>query len=235
MSGTGAQKKWLTLTAVVLAAAAVFLLGYLLAAQSGATRAAPQQAEKQQESPLAKLARRSPADPLALGRPDAPVVLLNYGDYRCPFCAKFSRDIEPELIERYVRDGLLRIEWRDFPIFGEESLEAAKAGRAAAAQGKFWEYLGAIYRAAPERGHPALPHDKLVDYAEQVGIADIPRFQTDMNDPATMAAIQADATEGSQIGVSSTPTFLVNGDPILGAQPLEQFAGAIEQAKAAAE
>ena len=72
---------------------------------------------------------------MALGKPDAPVVMINYAELRCPFCAKFSRDIEPELIKRYVDAGVLRLEWRDFPIFGEESLEAAKAGRAAAAQG----------------------------------------------------------------------------------------------------
>lgn len=235
MAGTGAKKKWLNATAAVLAVLVVFLLGYMLASQGGSNQAAPQRAEQQQESPLAKLARRAPGDPLAIGKPDAPVVLLNYGDYRCPFCAKFSRDIEPELIKRYVDDGVLRIEWRDFPIFGQESLEAAKAGRAAAAQGKFWQYLGAIYQAAPPRGHPSLPHDKLVDYAEQVGITDVPKFEADMNSPATMAAIQADANEGSETGVSSTPTFLVNGEPILGIQPLDQFLNTVEQAKAAAE
>lgn len=235
MAGTSVKKTWLNMTAAVLAVVVVFLLGYMLASQSGSNQAAPQQAEKQQESPLAKLARRTPGDPLAIGKPDAPVVMLNYGDYRCPFCAKFSRDIEPELIKRYVDDGVLRLEWRDFPIFGEESLEAAKAGRAAADQGKFWQYLGAIYQAAPPRGHPSLPHDKLVDYAKQVGITDIPKFEADMNAPATMAAIQADANEGSETGVSSTPTFLVNGKPILGIQPLDQFLNTVEQAKAAAE
>ncbi|GAA4872857.1 DsbA family protein [Saccharopolyspora cebuensis] len=235
MGGTSAKRKWLNVTAAVLVAVVAFLLGHLVTSQGGSDRAAPQQAEQQQESPLAKLARRTPGDPLALGRHDAPVVMLNYGDYRCPFCAKFSQDIEPELIKRYVDSGVLRLEWRDFPIFGEESIEAAKAGRAAAAQGKFWEYLGAIYHDSPGRGHPPLPHDTLIDYAEQVGITDIARFEADMNSPATLSAIQADAVEGSEIGVSSTPTFLVNGDPILGAQPLDQFVQAIEQAKAAAE
>lgn len=233
MSGTG-KKKWLNVTAVVLAVAAAFLLGNMLTSLGGSDEAAPPRAEKQQENPLAKLARRAPGDPMALGKPDAPVVMLNYAELRCPFCAKFSRDIEPELVKRYVESGVLRIEWRDFPIFGEESIEAAKAGRAAAAQGKFWEYAGTIYQDAPEKGHPSLPHDKLVDYAKQVGITDIAKFEADMNDPATLEAIRADATEGSQIGVSSTPTFLVNGEPILGAQPLDQFAQTIERAEAAA-
>lgn len=234
MGKTSTKKKWLTVTAAALAAVVVFLLGYMLASLLGSNQAAPQHPEKQ-ESPLAKLARRAPGDPLALGKPDAPVVMLNYSDFRCPFCAKFSRDIEPDLIQRYVDSGVLRIEWRDYPIFGEESLQAAKAGRAAAAQDKFWEYQGAIYQDAPENGHPSLPHDKLLDYAKQVGITDIPKFESDMNDPATLSAIRDDATEGSEVGVSSTPTFLINGDPILGAQPMDQFHSAIEQAKKAAE
>ncbi len=233
MSGAG-KKKWLNVTAVVLAVVAAFLLGTMLTSRGSSDQAAPQQAEKQQESPLVKLARRTPGDPLAIGKPDAPVVMLNYSDYRCPFCAKFTRDIEPELIKRYVESGVLRIEWRDFPIFGEESLEAAKAGRAAAAQGKFWEYVGAIYQDAPEKGHPSLPHDELVGYAQRVGITDIAKFEADMNDPATLEAIRADAIEGSQIGVSSTPTFLVNDEPILGAQPLDQFVQTIERVEAAA-
>lgn len=228
MGGTSVKRKLLYGIAGALALVAAVLLGKMLATQNGSDETA----QPQQEKPLAKLARRTPGDPMALGKPDAPVVMLNYSDFRCPFCAKFSRDVEPELIKRYVDAGVLRLEWRDFPIFGEESLEAAKAGRAAAAQGKFWEYIGTIYAEAPEKGHPALPHDKLVDHARRVGITDIAKFEADMNDPATFSAIQADATEGSQIGVSSTPTFLVNGEPILGAQPLEQFAGIIEQAKA---
>lgn len=234
MASTGVAKKWLTMTAVVLGVVVVFLLGYMLTSQRGAHQSTPQHTQTQQENPLAKLARRTPGDPLAIGKPDAPVVMLNYGDYRCPFCAKFSRDIEPELVKRYVDTGVLRLEWRDFPSFGEESLEAAKAGRAAAAQGKFWQYLGAIYHEAPPRGHPSLPHDKLIDYAKQVGITDIPKFEADMHNPATDAAIQADAHQGAQIGVSTTPTFLINGHPILGTQPLEEFLSAIEQAKVAA-
>ena len=234
MGKTSTNKKWLNVAAAVLAVVVVFLLGYMLASVLGSNQATEQQPE-QQESPLAKLARRAPDDPLALGKPDAPVVMLNYSDYRCPFCAKFSRDIEPGLIKRYVDSGVLRIEWRDFPIFGEESLQGAKAGRAAAAQGKFWQYQAAIYQEAPENGHPSLPHDKLLDYAKKVGITDIPKFESDMNDPATMSAIRADVSEGSEIGVSSTPTFLINGEPILGAQPADQFESAIEQAKAAAK
>ncbi|MDN5759410.1 MAG: DsbA family protein, partial [Tomitella sp.] len=75
--------------------------------------------------PLGDLATRIEGDPLALGSVDAPVVLVEFADYRCSFCAKFSRDIAPDLIDEYVDSGQLRIEWRDMPIYGEESMLAA--------------------------------------------------------------------------------------------------------------
>lgn len=76
--------------------------------------------------PVGDMARRVDGDPLARGPVDAPVVLVVYSDYRCPFCAKFSHDTEPQLVDKYVEAGKLRIEWRDLPIFGEESMVAAR-------------------------------------------------------------------------------------------------------------
>ncbi len=68
-----------------------------------------------------KLARRDAGDALAQGRADAPVVLIEYADFKCGYCGKFARDTEPALVKKYVDDGTLRIEWRNFPIFGAES------------------------------------------------------------------------------------------------------------------
>ncbi|GAA2810356.1 DsbA family protein [Saccharopolyspora taberi] len=216
----------LNVLAGVLAAAVVFLLGYVLATQNQPQAAPP---PPQPESPLDKLARRDPGDPVAKGRPDAPVVLVNYSDFRCPFCAKFGRDIEPELLRRFGDD--LRVEWRDFPIFGQESLDAAMAGRAAAAQGRFWEFHDTAFAQAPPSGHPPMPRERLVELARQAGVPDLARFEAELDDPAAFAAIQADAMEGSELGVSSTPTFVINGEPVLGAQPIEHFVDVIERAR----
>jgi protein-disulfide isomerase len=183
--------------------------------------------------PLGDLARRIPDDPMAQGRVDAPVVMVMFSDYRCPFCAQFSRETEPELVSRYVENGTLRLEWRDFAIFGPESTSAAEAGRAAAAQGLFWEYNRAIYADSPDRAHPDLPDEKLLAYARQVGVPDMARFEQDMNSPATAKAVAADVAEATSLGVPSTPAFVIDGNPILGAQPLAQFTAAIDRAAAA--
>lgn len=176
------------------------------------------------------MARRQAGDPLALGDPAAPVVMVMFADFRCPFCAKFSRDTEPELVKRFVDNGTLRIEWRDLPIFGDQSMQGARAGRAAAAQGKFWEFNRAVFAAAPERGHSDLTDDALIGFARQVGVPDVDRFAKQMRSNEFDAAINADVEQGSSIGVPSTPAFVLNGVPILGAQPTDVFIAAVNEA-----
>ncbi|NKZ10881.1 thioredoxin domain-containing protein [Mycolicibacterium septicum DSM 44393] len=176
--------------------------------------------------------RRQAGDPLALGAPDAPVALVVFSDYRCPFCAKFSRDIEPELVKRYVDAGRLRIEWRDFPIFGPQSMSAARAGRAAAEQGKFWQFNSAVYAAAPERSKADLTDEALIGFARQAGVPDIDRFTAAMRGDTFDAVINSDLARGTGIGVPSTPAFLINDVPTLGAQPIDDFVRAIDGALA---
>ncbi|RCW44467.1 protein-disulfide isomerase [Halopolyspora algeriensis] len=235
MGTTGGKKRLRNLNALVAVLVAVIavLLGSMLINRGGesSTEAAESSAEQPRNSPLDSPARREPDDPMAMGRTDAPVVLVAYEDFRCPFCAKYATEVAPELKKRYVETGVLRIEWRDFPVFGPQSDRAAKAGRAAARQGAFWRFHDVVYSHAPRRGKPELPPAKLIDYAEQAGISDIERFKADMQDPAVDRAIRRDVAEGTRIGVSATPTFLVNGEPIMGAQPLSTFVSTIEQAR----
>lgn len=179
---------------------------------------------------LAAVERRQPGDPFAMGAADAPVVMVVYSDYRCPFCAKFSRDTEPILIDKYVDEGVLRIEWRDLPIFGDQSMAAARAGRAAADQAKFREFATAVFAASPDRGHPDLTPEALRGFAAAAGVADLDRFDRYAADPSVDQDIYADMLEANTIGVSSTPSFVVNGTPILGAQPVGVFEQVIEAA-----
>ncbi|WP_067567037.1 DsbA family protein [Nocardia acidivorans] len=184
---------------------------------------------------LAKLGRREANDPLALGKVDAPVVMVEYSDFQCSFCRTFGRTIEPKLISKYVEQGVLRIEWRNFPIFGQESENAARAAWAAAQQGRFWEFHHAVQTGAPEKKNTgALTPDRLADFAEQAGVPNMTRFRADQESPAAAAAVQRDAAEAYSLGASSTPTFLVNGRPVLGAQPIEQFSAVIDAAAKAA-
>jgi protein-disulfide isomerase len=195
----------------------------------GASTAQPQTEPEQTDDPLAQLARREADDPMALGREDAPVVMINYSEFQCPFCGKFARDTEPTLVKDYVDKGILRIEWRDFPYLGQESLTAARAGRAAGAQGKFWEFHDAMYDKQLPPNSGQLTEDHLADVAGKAGL-DVERFRLDMRSPDATAAIQRDFKEGQAIGVTGTPAFIINGQPVIGAQPTAEFVKVIEQA-----
>ncbi|MDR3033006.1 MAG: thioredoxin domain-containing protein [Kitasatospora sp.] len=196
---------------------------------SGKTKPESSKPSPRDEALLA-LARRDKSDQLAMGRADAPVVMIEYADYQCPFCSKFARDTEPELIRSYVGKGLLRIEWRNFPIFGKESEQAARAAWAAGRQQKFQEFHEQAYAKPHKRNTGAFAEDKLVVLARAAGVPDLDRFRKDMNSAKAKAAVKRDMDEGMQLGVTSTPAFLVNDKPILGAQPVGSFKKAIKQA-----
>lgn len=236
----------------VVVALLLALVGYLLLRETGgdetpaadAPAAADQADQAGQESgerertpeevpgreAMEGIARFEEDDPLALGPVDAPVVMTVHSDYRCPFCAKFSREIEPELIEEYVEPGHLRIEWRDLPIFGEDSMVAARAARAAADQGRFWEFTHALYADAPASGHPEHTEDDLVGYAREAGVADLDRFRTDMAGTAFDEDIEADRAVSTALGATSTPTVFINGTGVVGARPAEVFKQVIDRA-----
>ncbi|MDA3625253.1 thioredoxin domain-containing protein [Saccharopolyspora oryzae] len=224
------------IVAVVVAAVAALAWGAFSgggpspesAQQPGATQ------QNDMSAALKVLQRRQPDDPFAMGRVDAPVVMIKYEDFRCPFCSKFAADVEPELIKRYVETGVLRIEWRDFPIFGDESVEVAKAARAAGRQGMFWQFHYAAYERGNGGERPSFPEETIQQVAREAGVPDLAKFNADRNDPAILEAIQLDAAEGQALGASSTPTFIINGQAVLGAQPLDQFVAVIEEERAKA-
>ena len=223
--------RWaLALLAVLAVAAASFLMGR---ASSPSAAAAVDDATN--VGAVGEQARRQADDPLAIGAVDAPVVMVMFSDFRCPFCARFSQVTEPVLVENYVEDGLLRIEWRDLPVFGEPSLIAARAGRAAAEQGRFWEYSRALYEAAPDRGYPDLTPARLRDFAVQVDMPDLERFERDISSDRFDAAIAEDVTQARSLGLSGTPSFVIGGDPVVGAQPTEIFENIIGQALASSD
>jgi protein-disulfide isomerase len=179
--------------------------------------------------------RRDADDPMAIGDVDAPVVLTEWLDLRCPYCAVFSRDTLPSLVRDYVDTGRVRIEFHDVAFFGEQSEDAAVAARAAGNQGKFVEYVTAVYDAAPARGHADLPRARLVEFAEEVGVPDVARFTADLDDLDVRAEAQASTRSAQQIGVSAVPFFVAGGTALSGAQPEETFREFLDQALAEVE
>jgi len=177
------------------------------------------------------LARRDGEDPAALGEEDAPIVLIGYSDYQCPYCARWVEEVQPELVERYVEPGDLRIEWREFPYMGESSHMLAVGAHAAGEQGAYWDYHDAVYgdQDTYKDQDPETLADQLTGVAENQGL-DPERFAEDLADDDLNAAVDEDFAEGQRIGVSGTPAFIINGTPVFGAQPLDVFTDAIDTA-----
>ena len=152
---------------------------------------------------------RDPNDPRAKGDVNAPVVMVIYSDFACPFCTKFAQEVEPRL-DDLIENGTLRIEWRDLAQVTQTSPLAAQAGIAAGKQGKFWEFHDAVYGAADPQGHPEYTEDSLVDFAEKAGVPDLERFRTDMTDAATVKAVTDANQHAYSLGIKGTPFSFVN-------------------------
>ena len=173
---------------------------------------------------------RDPNDPRAKGDVNAPVVMVIYSDFACPFCTRFAREVEPQL-DDLVKNGTLRIEWRDLAQVTQTSSLAAQAGIAAGKQGKFWEFHDAVYAAADPQDHPAYTEDSLVEFAKQAGVPDLERFRADMVDATTAQAVAEANQHAYSLGIKGTPFFIVNDAVINGYRPADYVrATVLEQA-----
>jgi len=218
---------------IVLAVIAVFL-GVVVTAQLLPDQSPTTAAPGGEEAPTAQdqgdgeaveldFVRRYADDPMSLGDVDAPVVMTEWVDMRCPFCALYSRDTLPILIEEYVDTGKVRLEFHDVVFYGDDSERAAIAARAAGKQDKYVEYLTAVYDVAPEGGHPDMPREDLIDFAEEAGVPDMDQFIEDLDDPEILEDVQASSQSAQQLGVNAVPFFVAGNTALSGAQPVDVF------------
>ncbi|MDZ3744510.1 thioredoxin domain-containing protein [Pseudoglutamicibacter cumminsii] len=175
---------------------------------------------------IRSLPERNPDDTLAVGEPNAPVQMIMYSDFQCGFCALWTTNTLPVLMEKYVEPGNLRIEFREANVFGEESVKAAQAAAAAGEQGKFLEFQKALYPG----GKPmkSFPEDKMVEIAEDLGL-EAEKFKADMGSQKIADLVAQHQHKAAELGVTSTPMFIVGTQPVSGAQPTEQFELIVEQ------
>jgi protein-disulfide isomerase len=138
--------------------------------------------------------------------------------------------VEPELVQSYINDGTLRLEWHDFPYLGQESVRAAVAARAAQDQGKFWEYHDILYQNQKGENSGAFSDENLAAFAEEAGL-DVERFEEALESGEYEEVVDEDFREAQEARIQGTPSFMINGRPLVGAQPLETFARAIEEAE----
>jgi len=163
-----------------------------------------------------------PGDHPQRGPADAPVTIVEYSDYQCPYC----RQAEGTLHQVFRDYGdQVRLVYMDFPLHNHaQAMDAAQAARCAGEQGHFWEYHDALLSAQSQLS-PYL----LVNLAGQLGL-DAASFGSCVSERRYENAIRADMAAGARAGASGTPTFFVNGHPLRGAPSYAEFAATIERA-----
>ena len=181
---------------------------------------APPVADQQTLELIHSEIHRDPADGQAKGKVDAPVVMVIYSDFACPFCTQFARNVEPEL-NKLVKEGTLRIEWRDLAQISETS-----------PLGKFWEFHDAVYAAADPKGHPAYTEDSLVDFAKKAGVADLSKFRADMTAAETVKAVSESTNHVHSIGIQGTP-FMIVGETYINGYKDADYMTAVVKSQAA--
>ena len=184
---------------------------------------------------VASLMAIGPRD-AALGNANAPVTIIEYGDYQCPFCTRYFSQIQPLIKSQYLDTGKAKMIFRDFPFIGPESTAAANAAECAEDQGKFWEYHDALYSAkiGDENKNPTgaendgfFTRAEFLTLANQVGLA-AQSFTSCLDGNQHANDVAAEKSAAVAAGIGSTPTTIVNGKMALG--PDGSGAGAIPTA-----
>jgi len=161
-------------------------------------------------------------DDPALGNANAPVTLVEYSDFQCPFCLR----VMPTMKELRAKYGdKIRIVWKDFPLtqIHPQAFLAAQAGNCARDQGKFWEYHDRLFA-----NQQALQADALKKYAADAGL-DATAFNACLDGSKFEARVEEALGAGARLGITSTPTVYVNGRLVNGAQPIEVFQAVIDE------
>jgi protein-disulfide isomerase len=158
-----------------------------------------------------------PSDGTVLGDADAPVEFVVYSDYQCPFCKQFDDEDLPKVIENFVTDGEVSVEWRPMPIISQEpldspdneSVQASEAAMCAADQDQFWPYSEALFAAQGAENAGVYSDEMLKQTAADVGL-DTAAFEECLDSGAMEEQVLQLRQEGVDSGIQGTPTFLIN-------------------------
>ena len=157
-----------------------------------------------------------------LGDPNAPVAIVEFADFQCPFCERFYTDSAKNIIEKYVKTGKAKFIYRDFAFLGEESNFAAQAARCAGDQGKYWQYHDYLFEHQNGENEGAFAKEHLKNFALQIGLNG-GEFNNCIDSGKHAQDVANDTEMGRKFGVTGTPTTFINGKLVQGAVPFSQI------------
>ena len=186
-----------------------------------------------------ELVERSPAAGRAWGSPSAPVRIVAFEDFQCPFCARYTTDIEPLLAREFIATGEVLYEFHHLAFLGEDSIRAAQAAECAVEQDQFWPFHDVLFLRQGRENSGVFSIERLQDYARELDRAlppdawDQGAFESCLGSGRTRAAVEQMTLQANAAGASSTPTLLVNGRLLAGVSSIDQLRRAIAEASAA--
>ena len=168
-----------------------------------------------------------PRQGTTLGNPDAPLTIVEYSDFQCPFCRKASLEIVPQIEADYIATGKAKLTFKQFPIEGQESPGAAEATECAAEQNAFWEYHDTLYLNRRGVDVGTFMPDNLKIFARELGL-DTEAFNACLDEGKYRDKVVDDYNEARRREVPGTPTFFVGQTMVVGAKPYSAFETAID-------
>ena len=192
--------------------------------QSEHEKSAPTENENPQTISLSVL--RDNASPI-LGDVNAPITMVEFGDYQCFFCNKFFHETEDKILENYIKTGKVKLIFKDFTIIGQDSVTAAHAAHCAGEQDMFWEYHDTLYNHWTGENNGWASAENQLKFAKDLGL-DMQKFADCTSSGKYMKMIQTSANDAKTVGFTGTPGFIVIGAnnkivKIPGAQPYDVF------------
>ncbi len=162
-----------------------------------------------------------------LGDPNAPVTLIEFGDYQCHFCNVHFHNTEHRLLENFIKTGKVKMIFKDFTIIGPDSVNAAHGTHCANDQGKFWEYHDILYNNWNGENNVWASSDNLQRFAQEIEL-EIDQWSDCMIDEKYSQIISNSSKDARDLGITGTPAFFVIGPDnkitrLSGAQPYESF------------
>lgn len=160
----------------------------------------------------------------SLGSPEAKVTIVEFSDFQCPFCARYTLETFPQIKQEFVDTGKIKMVFKNFPLANHANAKiAAEASECANDQGKFWEYKSTLFR-----DQQALAASDLKKYAKDLGL-DETTFNSCLDSKKYSDEVSGDLEDGLSAGVTGTPTFFINGEKLVGAYPFSEFQRIINQ------
>lgn len=169
---------------------------------------------------------------MVLGDPGAAVTLIEYGDLQCPACKGFAEEVLPPVIASKVRGGDARLEFRNFTIIDEHSVDAAAAAVAAGEQGRGWHFVELFYKNQGIEATGYVTDEFLTAVARGAGVPDVGRWDEARQSSRVLDRVRAESAQAEELGLSGTPSFLIEGPAVEGLEPLgmPSGSGALESA-----